>query len=69
MGLPTIDDDGFVLWESDAIVRHLAAKHGMGTLCANDRRLRADSDCWMAWAANHIGPVITQAEKRMNPLN
>ena len=57
--VPTIDDDGFVLWESNAIVRYLAAKHGAGTLCPSDPRQRADSDRWMDWASNHVAPVIT----------
>ena len=34
--VPTIDDDGFVLWESNAIVRYLAAKHGAGSLWPSD---------------------------------
>ena len=50
MGLvPTIDDDGFVLWESHAIVRYLAAKHGAGSLWPTDLRVRADADRWMDW--------------------
>ena len=57
--VPTVDDDGFVLWESNAIVRYLAGKHGAGTLWPSDPRQRADSDRWMDWAANHITPVIT----------
>ena len=57
--VPTVDDDGFVLWESNAIVRYLAAKHGAGSLYPNDPKHRADSDRWMDWASNHIGPVIT----------
>ena len=57
--VPTIDDDGFVLWELNAIVRYLAGKHGAGTLWPSDPRQRADSDRWMDWAANHITPVIT----------
>ena len=47
--VPTISDDGFVLWESNAIVRYLAAKHGMGTLCPEDFAERADADRWMDW--------------------
>ena len=51
MGLvPTIVDDGFVLWESNACVRYLAAKHGLGTLCPADLRVRADAERWMDWA-------------------
>jgi len=48
--VPTIDDDGFVLWESHTIVRYLAAKHGMGSLCPSDPKARADAERWMDWA-------------------
>ena len=48
--VPTIEDDGFVLWESHSIVRYLAAKHGAGTLCPSDARSRADAERWMDWA-------------------
>jgi glutathione S-transferase len=47
--VPTIDDDGFTLWESHAIVRYLAAKHGAGTLWPADPKARADADRWMDW--------------------
>src|SRR3954452_13688692 len=48
--VPTIDDEGFVLWESHSIVRYLAAKHGAGSLWPIDVKVRADSDRWMDWA-------------------
>ncbi len=47
--VPTIDDDGFILWESNAIVRYLASIHGAGTLWPADPRIRADADRWMTW--------------------
>jgi glutathione S-transferase len=56
--VPTIDDDGFILWESNAIVRYLSAKHGVGTLWPNDIRQRADSDRWMDWATTTLAPPI-----------
>ena len=70
--VPTIDDDGFVLWESHSIVRYLAAKHGMGTLCPADLRARADAERWMDWAftfqnamrAVFWGLIRTPPEKR-----
>ena len=33
-----IDVDGFILWESNAIVRYLTAKHGAGSLWPTDPR-------------------------------
>jgi len=47
--VPTIIDDGFVLWESNAIVRYLCARHGKGTLYPTDARANADADRWMDW--------------------
>jgi glutathione S-transferase len=47
--VPTINDDGLVLWESHAIVRHLARKHGQGTLWPTDEKVLADADRWMEW--------------------
>jgi glutathione S-transferase len=55
--IPTIDDDGFLLWESHTIVRYLAAKHGAGTLCPSDLRARADAERWMDWAFTFQGAM------------
>jgi glutathione S-transferase len=57
--VPTIEDDGLVLWESNTIVRYLAAKHGAGTLWPNDPKQRADADRWMDWATSTVAPAIT----------
>lgn len=52
--VPVIEDDGFVLWESDAIVRYLAAAHGGGRLGGADERQRALADQWMEWANTRL---------------
>jgi len=46
--IPTIEDDGFVLWESNAILRYLAARHAPG-LWPADPAARAIGDRWMDW--------------------
>lgn len=54
--VPTIEDDGFVLWESNAIVRYLAARYGEGTLYARDPAERAVGDKWMDWVGSALAP-------------
>ena len=54
-----IDDDGFVLWESNAIVRYLSAKHGAGGLWPADVQIRAAGDRWMDWATSTMAPIMT----------
>ena len=54
--VPVIDDDGFVLWESIAILKYLAGKKG--ALLPADARGRAEADQWMFWWANHPEPAI-----------
>ena len=48
--VPTIDDDGYTLWESHSIVRYLCAKHSAGKLWPTDLKVRADAERWMDWA-------------------
>ena len=55
--VPTIEDDGFVLWESHSIVRYLSAKHGAGTLCPAEPRARAGAERWMDWAFTFQGAM------------
>ncbi|KKC27562.1 glutathione S-transferase family protein [Sphingomonas sp. SRS2] len=46
--IPTIEDHGFVLWESNAILRYLASQYA-GELWPTDLQLRASADRWMDW--------------------
>lgn len=40
----TIEDDGFVLRESNALVRYLAARHGQGAFYPRDLAARFDAE-------------------------
>jgi glutathione S-transferase len=57
--IPMIEDDGFVLWESNAIVRYLAAKYGQPRFYPNDLHVRADADRWMDWATSTVAPLMS----------
>jgi glutathione S-transferase len=61
--VPTLEEeDGFVLWESNSIVRYLAAKHDKdGVLEPKDAKQRARASQWMDWQLSVAGPAITPA--------
>jgi glutathione S-transferase len=75
--VPMIEEDGMVLWESQAIVRYLARKHGLGSMCPSNAKACADADRWMDWNATTVWPnlrpvfwnlVRTEPAKRDMPL-
>ena len=56
--VPTLEEDDFLLWESNSIVRYLAAKYSPGTLEPVDLRERASASRWMDWQLTTAGPAI-----------
>ena len=56
--VPTIIDDGFVLWESNSITRYLAAKHSFGKLYPEDLKVRANGERWMDWQLTIVSPAM-----------
>ena len=52
--VPTLMDGDTVVWESDAIVRYVAAKYSYGTLWPVDVSERSRADQWMAWTLAHL---------------
>ena len=57
--VPTVQDGELILWESNAIVRYLAAKHGGEALWPSDLAHRADLDRWMDWQQTTLNPAFT----------
>ena len=57
--VPTLEEeDGFLLWESNSVVRYLAAKHRSGVLEPADLRARANAGKWMDWQLSVAAPAI-----------
>lgn len=52
--IPTIVDGDLVLWESNSIVRYLAATHSAGTLWPTDPVDRARCEMWMDWQLSEL---------------
>lgn len=56
--VPLVEDGDLVLWESNAIVRYLAARYAAGDLYPEDPALRAQGDKWMDWTTSAFAPVF-----------
>ncbi|MEM7130782.1 MAG: glutathione S-transferase family protein [Chloroflexota bacterium] len=60
--VPTIEDDGLVMWESNAIVRYLVAQYSKGILQSHSIKVMAIANQWMDWQQTELyaalGPVF-----------
>jgi len=59
--VPVIEDAGFVLWESNAILRYLCEREHAVALWPADLRARADADRWLDWQATSFTPATRDA--------
>jgi len=69
--VPVIVEDGFVLWESHAVLRYLAKKHG-ANLWPFETQKRAIVDQWMSWQSSDLNPAwsyVGRARLRAEPPN
>ena len=57
--MPVLEEDGFVLWESNAILQYLAAKKPASGLWPTDPRKQPDVSRWQFWQTSHWGPACT----------
>jgi glutathione S-transferase len=56
--VPVLEDDGFFLWESSAIMQYLADKTPGQTVYPTEVRARADVNRWLFWSAHHFAPAV-----------
>jgi glutathione S-transferase len=57
--VPTLEDDGFVITESHAIMQYLADKSPRGeAIYPKEMRARARVHQWQFWSAHHFQPAI-----------
>ena len=56
--VPTIREGDFTLWESNAIVRYLAARYGSGMLRPASHKNLAMAEQWMEWTQQVFSPAV-----------
>src|ERR1051326_4261463 len=55
--MPVLEDDGIVLWESNAITQYLASKKPESGLWPTEPRWQADVSRWQFWQTAHGAPT------------
>ncbi|MBV1951777.1 MAG: glutathione S-transferase family protein [Cycloclasticus sp.] len=55
---PTIDDNGFILWESSAILQYLAKNNPESDLLPSDSKEQAHVIQWLAWEGATFAPAL-----------
>jgi hypothetical protein len=58
--MPVLEDDGFVLWESNAIIFYLASKWPQSGLWPADGQRQADVLRWLAWESASLGLRVSR---------
>jgi glutathione S-transferase len=56
--VPLLEDGGFHLWESHAIMQYLADRCPDQALYPREARARADVNRWLFWSAYHFTPAV-----------
>jgi glutathione S-transferase len=68
--VPMIEDDGFVLWESAAILKYLAANQPERGLVPSSLKEQAQVDQWLFWWTAHPESALSRLtyERRIKPF-
>ena len=64
--IPTLDDDGFIVWESLAINLYLAERYGAAPLWPTSLQDRARVYQWSFWATNEVEPRIVSIARGLS---
>ena len=68
--MPVLEDDGFVVWESNAILQYLASKKPRSGVWPPDAKGQATVLQWHSWDASHWFPACATLafERVLKPL-
>jgi len=57
--VPTVEENGVIMWESNTITRYICTTRRAETLYPSDPGRRTYVERWMDWQLAHCGPAVT----------